>query len=150
MSGYFEGDLIRPLGLVTLYFGYAEAQVNFLLVMLRDNGLPIETSPSAPFGRRISDMTETIKRLSCSSALEVINLLEESRALIERRNSLVHASIISKGRVVPNDPRVAAYHVTAEELTSLAEEVFHWKERLDAAIQLRLIPAIREDAQNHT
>ena len=39
MTGYFEGDLIRPLGLVTLCFGDADAQVNFLLDMLRECGL---------------------------------------------------------------------------------------------------------------
>lgn len=150
MNGHFEGDLIRPLGLVTLYFGYAEAQVNFLIAMLQENGLSIEISPSAPFGRRISDISEVVKKLSFSSAHEVINLLEESKALTEKRNSLVHASVLSKGRVIPNDPKISEYRITAEELTSLADEVFHWKERLNAAIQLRLIPAIRAGACSRT
>jgi hypothetical protein len=31
MNVSLEGDLIRPLGLVTLYFGYAEFEVDALL-----------------------------------------------------------------------------------------------------------------------
>lgn len=54
MSSYFEGDLIRPLGLVTLYFGYAEAQVNTLIEMLNECGLKIAVSSRVSLGYRVA------------------------------------------------------------------------------------------------
>ena len=150
MSGYFEGDLIRPLGLVTLYFGYAEAQVNFLLDMLSDCGLHIEVSPVAPLGQRLAEINVAVKRLACAGAPEVLELLEEARELIDQRNSLVHGCVLAKGRVIPNDPGKSEFYVTSEALTTLADRVFDWKERLDAAVQRRLVPALRERATNGT
>ena len=150
MSGYFEGDLIRPLGLVTLYFGYAEAQVNRLLIMLRDCGVHIEVSPVAPLGQRLAEITVAVGRLTCAGAAEVLGLLEESKELIAQRNSLVHASVLAKGRVIPNDLEESEFYVTPEALTALADQAFNWKERLDAAVQLRLVPALRERSSNGT
>jgi hypothetical protein len=142
MSDSFEGDLIRPLGLVTLYFGYAEAQVSFLLTLLRNNGVDIEVSPTTSFGYRIKEITKAIKRLSCISSKEVLDLLEESKLLTERRNSLIHAGIFSNGRVKPNDPKIPEYRITPESLNTLADEIWNWKERLNAAVQMRLIPEL--------
>ena len=150
MSGYLEGDLIRPLGLVTLHFGYAEAQVNCLLIILRDCGLHIEVSPVAPLGQRLTEITVAIRRLTCAGAAEVLKLLDESKELVEQRNSLVHASVLAKGRVIPNDPGKSEFYVTPEALTALADQVFNWKERLNAAVQLRLLPALRERANDGT
>jgi hypothetical protein len=149
MSGSYEGDLIRPLGLVTLNFGYAEGQVNFLLILLRENGLDIKVSSTASFGQRISKVTSTINQLDCASSSEVINILAESKALLERRNSLIHACIFTKGRVVPTDNKVQQYHITPRELTDLANQVFDWKERLDAAVQRRLIPELKMLKKQH-
>lgn len=145
MSGVLEGDLIRPLGLVTLHFGYAEAQVNSLLVMLRDCGLRIEVSPVAPLGQRLAEFTVAVKGLTCGGAAEVLGILEESKGLVEQRNSLVHASVLAKGRVIPNDPNRSEFYVTPEALMDLADHAWNWKERLNAAVQLRLMPALREN-----
>lgn len=150
MSGYFEGDLIRQLGLVTLHFGYAEAQVNWLLEMLRNYGVHIEVPPVAPLGQRIAEIAVVVGRLTCPGAAEVLELLEESKELVKQRNSLVHASILAKGRVIPNAPQKSEFHVTPEALTALADQAFNWKERLNAVVQLRLAPALRERAKNDT
>lgn len=150
MSGAFEGDLIRPLGLVTLYFGYAEAKVNFLLAMLRECGVAIEIPPVAPLGQRIAEFALVANTFPAPSALEIVELLEESKSLIEQRNALVHSSVLAKGRVIPNDPAKSELRVTPEQLTALAECAFDWKERLDAAVQLRLLPALRKRASDGT
>jgi len=150
MSGDFEGDLIRPLGLVTLYFGYAEAQVNLLLGMLKDCGLRIAVSPIAPFGQRLADIKEEVKQLTCAGAAEVLGLLEEARELLEQRNSLVHGCVLAKGRVIPNDSGKSEFYVTPEALKNLADRVFNWKERLNDAVQRRLVPALRERGTNGT
>ena len=146
----FEGDLIRPLGVVTLYFGYVEAEVNALLSQLREAAVPIEVSPVAPLGQRLAALSLAIQRLQAPAIDEVLALLEESKALVDRRNALVHASIVAKGRVVPNDPSKAAYSVTPDDLTALANHAFDWKERLNAAVQLRLLPALRQRGSNGT
>lgn len=144
MNGNFEGDLIRPLGQVTLYFGYAEAQVNLLINMLNGCGLQIEVSPIAPLGQKLEKMNAAVKRLTCAGAAEVLGLLEEAKEIIEQRNSLVHGCVLAKGRVIPNDPEKSAFYVTPEALTDFANRVFNWKERLDVAVQRRLGPALRE------
>jgi hypothetical protein len=87
--GSFDADLIRPLGVVTLYFGYVEAEVNVLPSRLREAGVPVEVSPIA---------------------------------------LLVHASVLAKGRVVPNDPSEPEYSITPDDLTGLAEQAFDCKE----------------------
>lgn len=150
MCGSFEGDLIRPLGLVTLYFGYVEAEVNSLLAMLRENGVPIAIPALAPLGQRLAEFASTLQGVAGSGAAEVLGLLEESKSLIEQRNALVHASILAKGRVIPNDSARSEFSVTPDQLTALAEQAFHWKERLSAAVQMRLLPALRERAGNGT
>jgi len=148
MNSNFEGDLIRPLGLVTLYFGYVEAEVNTLIDMLRDCGLTFEVSPVAPLGYRLSVFAKGLGEFCCAEgaegAEEVLELLEESKLLIDRRNALVHASILAKGLVLPNDSSRLEFSITPEELTALADEAFTWKERLNAAVQLRLLPTLRE------
>lgn len=144
MNSIFEGDLIRPLGLVTLYFGYVEAEVNTLLDMLRDCGLIVEVSPVAPLGYRLSVFAKGLGEFCCEEGAEVLELLDESKLLIDRRNALIHASIMAKGLVIPNDSSKLEFSVTPEELTALADEAFTWKERLNAAVQLRLLPTLRE------
>lgn len=148
MGGSFEGDLVRPLGLVTLFFGYVEAEVNTLLELLRENRVSIVVSPVAPLGQRLAEFGKVVAGLNSAGVPEVLGLLEESKALIDRRNILVHASILAKGRVIPNNPARQEFSVTPEELTALAEEAFHWKERLKAAVQMRLLPALRQNSSN--
>jgi hypothetical protein len=80
VSGAFEGDLIRPLGLVTLYFGYVEAQVNLLLSMLRENGAAPDVSPIASLGLRLKEFEAVALGFPESSAAEILGLLEESKA----------------------------------------------------------------------
>jgi len=38
VSNSHEGDLVRPLGVVTLYFGYAEYEIDSFLQRLSDAG----------------------------------------------------------------------------------------------------------------
>jgi hypothetical protein len=146
MSGSFDGDLIRPLGEVTLNFGYAEAQVNYLLEMLRTNGVTVTVLPTTPLGQRIAEFATIAKRLKCVGAAEVVGILEEAKSLIDQRNDLVHASVLAGGRVRPNDPAKPSFVATPESLTALAQQIFNWKERLNAAVQKRLLPALRERA----
>ena len=124
--------------------------MNFLLEMLRDSGVRIDVSPIAPLGKRLAEFNEAVARLTCAGTAQVVELLEEAQELIEQRNSLVHASVLAKGRVIPNDPKKAEFHVSPEALADLAERILHWKERLDVAVQRTLLPALRASATNGT
>lgn len=53
MNVSFEGDLIRPLGLVTLYFGYAEFEVDALFDALVGGGLAVDMSRNASLGQKL-------------------------------------------------------------------------------------------------
>lgn len=109
---------------MTLFFGYVEAEVNTLLELLRENRVPIVVSPVAPLGQRLAEFGKVVAGLNSVGVPEVLGLLEESKALIDRRNTLVHASILAKGHVIPNNPARPEFSVTPEDSTALAEEAF--------------------------
>lgn len=147
MSGYYEGDLIRPLGLVTLYFGYAEAQVNVLIEMLNECDLNIQISPAVSLGYRVKAINKALSKLNCNGVKDVLDILNEAKMLLEQRNLLIHGCVYAKGRVVPNDITRGEFYVTPESLMEFAEKAFNWKERLNSKIQRELLPALRDIKQ---
>ena len=54
MNVSFEGDLIRPFGLVTLYFGYAEFEVDALLDALVGVGLTVAIPRISSLGQKLA------------------------------------------------------------------------------------------------
>jgi hypothetical protein len=139
----FEGDLIRPLGLVTLYFGYAEFEVDALLDALIGVGLAVDKPRNASLGQKLAVLREVLSRQKMAEAGQVIAIADEVRPLIGLRNTLVHSSIVAGGCVRPSDRARPDIIVTPEQLTQLAEAIFTWKERLSATRQLRLMPALQ-------
>jgi hypothetical protein len=146
----FEGDLIRPLGLVTLYFGYAEFEVDALLDALIGVGLAVDRPRNASLGQKLAVVREVLSPRKLAEAGELIAIVDEGRPLIEHRNTLVHSSIVAGGRVRPSDKARSDITVTPEQLTQLADAIFTWKERLSATRQLRLMPALQRMEQNGT
>jgi hypothetical protein len=82
------------------------------------------------------------ERTTCKEP-QLISLLDEARPWIERRNALVHSSIVASGRVTPSDKTRSAFTVTPEDLNQLADAIFTWKERLNALRQLHLMPSLQ-------
>ena len=148
MNVSFEGDLILPLGLVTLYFGYAEFEVDALLDALVGVGLAVAIPRIASLGQKLAVVREVLSRRKLAEAGELIAIVDEGRPLIELRNTLVHSSIVAGGRVRPSDKARSDMTVTPEQLTQLADAIFTWKERLSATRQLRLMPALQRTEQN--
>ena len=148
MNVSFEGDLIRPLGLVTLYFGYAEFEVDALLDALIGVGLAVDRLRNASLGQKLAVVREVLSRRKLPEAGQLIAIVDEGRPLIELRNTLVHSSIVAGGRVRPSDKSRSDMTVTPEQLTQLADAIFTWKERLSATRQLRLMPALKRTEQN--
>lgn len=148
MNYFSEEDLIRPLGLVTLNFGYAEGELMNLLTVLSKNGLEINISSNASLGQKVFQFTAGISELNFECINEIKAVLNESRLLIEKRNSLIHASIFTKGRVVPNDNKIQPFIITPGELTSLANEIHNWKERLNSIIQRQLVAELLQQKRS--
>jgi hypothetical protein len=99
VEGSFEGDLIRPLGLVTLYFGYAEFEVDALLDALETVGLVVGSTRNAPLGQKLALVRELLTRQQIAEAGPLVFLVDEARPMIELRNVLVHSCILAGGRV---------------------------------------------------
>jgi hypothetical protein len=145
-----EGDLIRPLGLVTLYFGYAESEVDALLDALIGVGLAVDRPRNASLGQKLAVVREVLSRRKIAEATQLIAIVDETRPLIELRNILVHSSIVAGGRVRASDKARSDMTVTPEQLTQLADTIFTWKERLSVTRQLQLMPALQRMEHNGT
>jgi hypothetical protein len=150
VNASFEGDLIRPLGLVTLYFGYAEFEVNALLDALNGVGLAVDTPRNISLGQKLAVVREVLSQLQIAEGSQLISIVDEARSLIELRNTLVHSSIVAGGGVTPSDSARPEMTVTPEQLTELADTIFTWKERLSVTRQLQLVPALQRTRHRDT
>ena len=130
MSGAFEGDLIRPLGLLTLYFAYAEYELDQFLEHLS----PLEPFDEAEHqwqvGRKLSQAQELVRRLHNGAPTGFDDAFSDARTLFERRNVLIHSCVFDGGRMVSSCPGVPEGARRRRELTDLAERIFHFKEEL--------------------
>ena len=100
MNALFEGDLIRPLGLVTLNFAYAEAELDELLADLLGYKPLQESHVQWPVGQKLAQAQFLVELLNAPGLSELASTLTKGRALVERRNALVHGSIFAGGRVL--------------------------------------------------
>jgi hypothetical protein len=141
-EGAVEGDLIRPLGLVTLNFGYAEFAVNRLLGWMREAGLVAATQKAMPLGQKMALLRDALIGIQHEEVRIFLDLLEAGHPLLTRRNALVHACIVAQGRVVSNDGSGRQSRVTSQQMCELAEQIFDWKERLDVMFQKQLLPML--------
>jgi hypothetical protein len=63
VSGSFEGDIVRPLGLVTLYFGYVETEIDELLESLSVLDPFGESMRQRSVGRKLSHAQYLLDRI---------------------------------------------------------------------------------------
>jgi len=130
VNGAFEGDLIRPLGLVTMNFGFAEYELDSFIERLASAGLAPDSWSQRPIGQKIDLLTDAIRRLDQSVQPRLDALLGEARQLLDRRNALIHGCLLSGGRIVSGRTGVKEKVTSVEDLNSLADAIFNWKERL--------------------
>jgi hypothetical protein len=130
MNGAYEGDLIRPLGFVTYNFGIAEYELDSFIERLASTGLVPDSWAQRPIGQKIGLLTTAIRTLEGSVQPSLDALLGEVRTLLERRNVLIHGCLQASGHIVSGRRGVQAQFTSVEDLNSLAESIFSWKERL--------------------
>jgi len=130
VNGAFEGDLIRPLGLVTLNFGHAEYELDIFVERLAAVGLVADRWPQRPVGQKLDLLADAIRTLEDSVRPQLDALLSEVRELLDRRNVLIHGCLLSGGRIVSGRTGAVEKLTSVEDLNYLAEAIFNWKERL--------------------
>ena len=130
MNGAFEGDLIRPLGVVTMNFGIAEYEIDSFVGRLGDAGLAPDSWSQRPIGQKLQLLADSIRQLDDSAHARLDVLMNEARQLLEKRNALIHGCLLAGGRIVSGRRGVAEKSTSVEELNDLAEAIFSWKERL--------------------
>ena len=130
LSECFEGDIIRPLGLVTLYFGYAEYEVDLFLERLSVAGTLGMGWHQRTLGQKLDLLDGAITKLKGSEEVGFDALRHEARSLFDQRNKLVHSCIVAGGQVLSGRRDVVELRTSPEELASLADRIFTWKEHL--------------------
>src|SRR5262245_57572031 len=138
-SGAFEGDLVRPLGLVTLHSAYAEGEVDDLLDALHEVDPAKRRRRTVPVGEKVARALRLLRKLDTDGLSGLLATLEEGRGLFARRNELIHGRLFAGGRLQSAD---GERRVTVKELEELAESLFSWKERLAAHRQRLFKPVL--------
>ena len=122
--------MIRPLGLVTLYFGYAEYEIDTLLQRLSDAGLVPRAWHSKPIGQKLAQLTDALRTSDAKVQSALAVLLTEVDGLLAQRNMLIHGCLLASGRITSGRSGVKQKRTSVADLNSLAEGIFAWKERL--------------------
>lgn len=145
----YEGDLIRPLGLVTLNFAYAEAELDTLLETLPSSEPYNDVKRQWPVGQKLSYAQRLIRDLHAESLGGLSETVKQARNLFERRNALVHSSIFAGGRMISNRKSVPNQQVSPGELVQLAELIFTWKENIFMYRCRHLLPLLAGTKEQH-
>ncbi len=132
----YEGDFVRPLGFVTLYFSYAESQLDEVLKTLIQVSASTASRPQS-FGIKVGEAVQLVEMIGRDKLPGLASVLEDARPLIDARNELVHGQLFNGGRLVS---RTGTRQVTSQEIQSLAESIFSWKERLWERHSRELLP----------
>jgi len=130
VSDSYEGDLIRPLGLVTLNFGYAEFEIDTLLQRLDDAGRIPSNWHSKPIGQKLDHLTEALRTSDPEVQSMLAALLTQVDSLRAQRNILVHGCLLAGGRIASGRSGVDEKRTSVSELNALADDIFAWKEQL--------------------
>lgn len=142
MSGSYEGDIVRPLGLVTLYFGYAEVEIDDLLETLSMLDECDDAKRQWSVGRKLAHAQNLLAGLDADNLDELKEQLDDAAVLFDRRNALVHSAIFNSTQVVTSRTSGLVQRVDPDALTALAKQIFSCKERINAGRQRILMPLL--------
>jgi hypothetical protein len=142
VSATFEGDLIRPLGLVTLYFAYAEGELDDFIEVLSISESFDDEKRQWTVGKKLVHARRLLGQLDINDLPAIGALLDEGRLLFDQRNALVHGRLFAGGRLVSNRRSIPERRVTPDEITQLAEQIFNWKERIWAYRWKSIVPQL--------
>ena len=147
MSGAFEGDLIRPLGLVTLYAAYAEAELDLLIEALSAHSPYDNAQRQWPLGRKLDHALKLTRHLKAQSLNELESVLLNGRGLFMERNALVHGQLFAGGRLISNRKDIPEKRISPQSIDDLSNAIFNWKEQLFINRCRYLLPLIEGTAK---
>ena len=152
MSGSaLEGDLVRPLGFVTLYWAYAEAQLDEVLGALFQLSGSVPNGKVLLFGAKVPIALGLIEALKVDRLSALSAILQEAQTLIQVRNELIHGQLFNGGRLGGRLVlKSGTKYVTAQEISDIAEAIFNWKERLWVQHCRELLPMLQATAAQPT
>lgn len=140
--GAYDGDLVRPLGFVTLYFAYAEGQLDEVLKVLIQASSACEPKIQS-FGTKLGEASRLVTNIGVHRLPGLFAVLQAAKPLVEARNELVHGQLFNGGQLGARlISRAGTRNVTPEEIEGLAESIFSWKERLWERHWRELIPLV--------
>ena len=142
MSGPFEGDLIRPLGLVTLYAAYAEGELDELIEALLADEEYDNSKRQWTIGQKITYALDLTQRLEAECMSELVSVLKLAPGLFKMRNELVHGRLYAGGRLVSNRRDIQEKKISPESIQELADEIFNWKEQVFVQRYRNLLPLL--------
>jgi hypothetical protein len=128
MSELSEGDFIRPLGLVTLYFAYAEAEIDMLIDALSSSEVYDDKKRQWNVGRKLVYAQKLVKQIQAERLSGLKVALNEAKVLFERRNTIIHSSIFAGGRMVSTRRNIPNQQISVKELNQLADQIWACKE----------------------
>lgn len=138
----FEGDLVRPLGFVTLYAAYAEQELGELIQLLCDKSELPEEWHRQPVGWKLGRISDELARVRPEVIRDLLIAVYDARVLFAQRNELIHGSIFSPERLVSQKPDAPDRRVSPDSISALADALFNCKERLNVYRQKQLVPAL--------
>jgi hypothetical protein len=146
MNSYsaFDGDIVRPLGFVTLHAAYAEQEICELLQLLCDRADLPEKWFRQPVGWKLKRVVEQLDRVQAELIPDLITAVQDARRLFDQRNDLIHGLLFSGGRLVSLNPGAQEQQVTPDQVAELADALFNCKDRLNVYRQKQLVPALAE------
>jgi hypothetical protein len=140
--GAYEGDLIRPLGLVTLYCAYAEGEVDELLAVLSILDETKRSTSRWQIGRKLSYAERLARRLTAPGLPDFVATLRAARKLFMQRNELIHGRLFAGGKLMPPGESKPTKTISPDELVAFAEAVWTCKEQLSVYRSRIVLPAL--------
>ena len=149
MYGAFEGDLVRPLGFVTLHAAYAEGELDELLSVLPARDPYDDNKRQWTIGRKLSYASRLVRELRSPELNELRAILKDAKELFQQRNELVHGRLFAGGRLLSNRIGHSERRVSQEDIVRFAEQLFNWKERLWLSRCRHVLPLVSSLHEQH-
>lgn len=140
--GAYEGDLIRPLGLVTLYCAYAEGEVDELVAVLSVLDEQKRTTLRWQVGRKLSYANRLARRLTAPALEDLFGTIRTAQQLFKQRNELIHGRLFAGGKLIPPGGCKPTKTISSDELVAFAEAVWTCKEHLFVHRWRIVVPAL--------
>ncbi|MBL8252074.1 MAG: hypothetical protein JNJ76_00545 [Candidatus Competibacter sp.] len=126
----YEGDLIRPLGLMVLYAAYAEGELDDLIESISTKEPYGDERRAWNVGKKLTLAQRLARAFTENDLSAVAKTVKAGAALFDKRNMLVHGRLFQGGKLLSNRRATPVQYISAEEITQLAEELWAWKEQL--------------------